>query len=253
MFLSAVTIKMKGARSRVHTNNAKSDNDKSFADRLSGMQADSPGSQTKRERFIYEKYFKRPLDLLLSLIAIIILSPLLVCIALLVKVRLGSPVLFKQERPGLNEKPFILYKFRTMTDTRDINGELLDDSERLTRFGEFLRSTSLDELPELLNILRGDMSLIGPRPLLTQYLSLYNAHQRRRHEVRPGLSGLAQVSGRNQISWDEKFNLDIKYIDTISFLGDCKIVFLTFVKIFTREGINQEGEATMEDFKGTLL
>lgn len=167
---------------------------------------------------IYRRFLKRPMDFILSLIAIIVLSPVFLIVAILVRVKLGSPVLFTQNRPGLNEKIFKMYKFRTMTDERDKNGELLPDSVRLTKFGRFLRSTSLDELPELINILKGDMSIIGPRPLLVQYLPLYNAHQKRRHEVRPGLSGLAQVNGRNAISWEEKFNLDVKYVDNISLL-----------------------------------
>jgi len=158
--------------------------------------------------------------------------------------------LFKQERPGLNEKIFTLYKFRSMTDERDENGELLPDSVRLTKFGKFLRSTSLDELPELFNILKGDMSIIGPRPLLVQYLPLYDEHQRRRHEVRPGLSGLAQVNGRNAISWEEKFNLDVEYVDNISFILDWKIIFLTIKKVFVREGISSDTSVTMEPFQG---
>lgn len=158
--------------------------------------------------------------------------------------------LFKQERPGLNEKIFTLYKFRSMTDERDENGELLPDSVRLTKFGKFLRSTSLDELPELFNILKGDMSIIGPRPLLVQYLPLYDEHQRRRHEVRPGLSGLAQVNGRNAISWEEKFNLDIEYVNNISFILDWKIIFLTIKKVFVREGISSDTSVTMEPFQG---
>ena len=174
---------------------------------------------------IYRKYLKRPLDFLLSLLAIIILSPLFLLIAILVKINLGSPVIFKQERPGLNEKIFVMYKFRTMTDEKDENGRLLPDEVRLTKFGKFLRSTSLDELPELLNILKGDMSFVGPRPLLVEYLPLYNEHQKRRHEVRPGLTGLAQVNGRNAISWEEKFNYDVEYVDSITFIGDLKIFF----------------------------
>lgn len=200
---------------------------------------------------IYRRLFKRPMDFLLALIAIIVLSPVLLIVAILVKTKLGSPVIFKQQRPGLNEKIFTMYKFRTMTDARDENGELLPDSVRLTKFGKFLRSTSLDELPELFNILKGDMSIIGPRPLLVQYLPLYNEHQKRRHEVRPGLSGLAQVNGRNAISWEEKFDLDVQYVDNVSFIGDWKIIFLTIKKVFVREGINSETAATMEPFKGS--
>jgi undecaprenyl phosphate N,N'-diacetylbacillosamine 1-phosphate transferase len=200
---------------------------------------------------IYRRLIKRPLDFMLSLIAIIVLSPILLVVAILVRTKLGSPVLFKQKRPGLNEKIFLMYKFRTMTDERDDKGELLPDSVRLTKFGRLLRSTSLDELPELFNILKGDMSIIGPRPLLVQYLPLYNNHQKRRHEVRPGLSGLAQVSGRNAISWEDKFNLDVEYVENVSFIEDWKIIFLTIKKVFVREGINSETAATIEPFKGT--
>ncbi|WP_304503057.1 sugar transferase [Alteribacillus sp. YIM 98480] len=199
---------------------------------------------------IYRRFIKRPMDLILTLIAIIALSPVIILVAILVREKLGSPVLFKQERPGLNEKIFIMYKFRTMKDERDKNGELLPDSVRLTKFGELLRATSLDELPELLNILKGDMSIIGPRPLLVQYLPLYNDHQKRRHEVRPGLSGLAQINGRNAISWEDKFNLDVEYVDNVSFIGDLKTIFLTLKKVFVKEGINSETAATVEPFKG---
>jgi undecaprenyl phosphate N,N'-diacetylbacillosamine 1-phosphate transferase len=199
---------------------------------------------------IYRRYLKRPMDIILSLLAIIILSPVLFIVAILVRTKLGRPILFKQKRPGLNEKIFMMYKFRTMTDERDLNGELLPDIVRLTKFGRFLRSTSLDELPELFNILMGDMSIIGPRPLLVQYLPLYNEQQKRRHEVRPGLSGLAQVSGRNAISWEDKFYLDVKYVDNVSFLGDCNIIVSTIKKVFVREGINSETAATMEFFNG---
>ncbi|ULM99771.1 sugar transferase [Peribacillus frigoritolerans] len=201
---------------------------------------------------MYGRFLKRAMDFILSLIAIVILSPILLVVALLVRVKLGSPVLFKQKRPGLNENIFMMYKFRTMTDERDEHGELLPDNVRLTRFGRLLRSTSLDELPELFNILKGDMSIIGPRPLLEQYLPLYNEHQKRRHEVRPGLSGLAQVNGRNAISWENKFDLDVEYVDNVSFIGDWKIIFLTIKKVFVREGINSEVDATMEPFKGTI-
>lgn len=201
---------------------------------------------------MYRKYFKRPMDFILSLIAIIVLSPVLLIVSVLVRIKLGSPILFKQKRPGLNEKIFTMYKFRTMTDGRDDDGELLPDSLRLTKFGRILRSTSLDELPELFNILKGDMSIIGPRPLLIQYLDLYNENQKRRHAVRPGLSGLAQINGRNAISWEDKFDLDIKYLDNVSFTQDWKIIFLTIKKVFVREGISSDTTATMEPFRGTI-
>ncbi|MCK9217198.1 MAG: sugar transferase [Firmicutes bacterium] len=199
---------------------------------------------------MYQKFLKRPMDFMLSLIALIILSPIMLIIAILVRIKLGSPVIFKQQRPGLNEKIFTLYKFRTMTDEKGDNGELLPDSVRLTKFGKLLRSTSLDELPELWNILKGDMSIVGPRPLLVQYLPLYNEHQKRRHEIKPGLTGLAQVNGRNAISWEEKFDLDVEYIDNIRFITDLKIIFHTIKKVFHREGINSENAATMEIFIG---
>lgn len=200
---------------------------------------------------LYKRFLKRPMDFVLSLIAIIALSPVFFIVAVLVRTKLGSPVLFKQERPGLNEKFFSMYKFRSMTDQRDSKGNLLPDSVRLTKFGKFLRSTSLDELPGLLNILRGDMSIIGPRPLLVQYLPLYNEFQKHRHDVRPGLSGLAQVNGRNAISWEEKFKLDVKYVNQVSFIGDWKIILLTLKKVFVREGISSNTAVTMEAFKGT--
>ncbi len=212
-----------------------------------------PTFQLSNKRFIYKRYIKRPMDFILSLIGIIALSPILLIIALLVRIKLGSPVIFKQERPGLKERIFTLYKFRTMTDERDENDELLPDGVRLTRFGKFLRSTSLDELPELINILKGDMSVVGPRPLLVQYLPLYDEQQRRRHEVRPGLSGWAQINGRNAISWEDKFSLDVEYVDNISFILDLKIILLTLKKVIIREGINQKGEATIEDFKGSFM
>lgn len=200
---------------------------------------------------LYRRYFKRPMDFILSLIAIIVLSPVLLVVALLVRTKLGSPVIFKQKRPGLNEKIFTLYKFRTMTDERDKFGELLPDGVRLTKFGRFLRSTSLDELPELFNILKGEMSIVGPRPLLVQYLPLYNEYQKHRHDVRPGLSGLAQVNGRNAISWEDKFDLDIEYVDNVSFIGDWKIILLTLKKVFIREGISSNTAVTMEPFMGS--
>lgn len=200
----------------------------------------------------YKRYVKRPIDIIASLISIIVLSPVLLTVAILVRVKLGKPVLYKQERPGFNEKIFAMHKFRTMTDEIDEREELMPDSVRLTKFGKMLRSTSLDELPELFNILKGDMSLIGPRPLLVQYLPLYNEYQRRRHEVRPGLSGLAQVNGRNAISWEVKFNLDVQYVDNVSFLGDCKIILTTIEKIFIKEGVSSDTSATMEKFEGSL-
>lgn len=200
---------------------------------------------------MYRRYFKRPMDIVLSGMALIVFWPIMLVVAILVKTKLGSPVIFKQKRPGLNEKIFTMYKFRTMTDERDDNGALLPDGVRLTRFGRFLRASSLDELPELFNIVKGDMSVIGPRPLLVEYLPLYNDDQKRRHNVRPGLSGLAQVSGRNAISWEEKFDLDVAYVDNISFIGDWKIVFLTLKKVFIREGISSSTAVTMEPFRGS--
>lgn len=200
---------------------------------------------------LYCIMLKRLIDVLFSLIALAFLSILLILIAILVKLKLGSPILFKQDRPGKNEKVFSMYKFRTMTNQTDDKGNLLPDEIRLTKFGKFLRSTSLDELPELINILKGDMSFIGPRPLLVEYLDLYNEEQRKRHEVRPGLSGLAQINGRNAISWEEKFILDIDYVNNMSFILDVKIVFLTIKKVIIREGITSETAATIEPFKGS--
>lgn len=199
---------------------------------------------------LYCKLIKRFMDFLIAALSIIIFSPLLIILAILVRVKLGGPVIFKQERPGLNGKVFKLYKFRTMTDTKDENGNLLDDEYRLTSFGKKLRSTSLDELPELYNILKGDMSIVGPRPLLVKYLPLYNDEQKRRHDVRPGLTGLAQVSGRNAITWTEKFNKDIEYVDNVSFGLDVSIFFKTIYCVLKREGINSDSAATMEDFTG---
>ena len=199
---------------------------------------------------MYQKYFKRPMDILLSLSAIVDLWPVMVVVGLLVRTKLGSPVLFTQDRPGKDEKIFKMYKFRSMTSERDENGDLCPDSVRLTKFGKLLRSTSLDELPELWNILKGDMSVVGPRPLLVAYLPLYNKHQARRHEVRPGLSGLAQANGRNGLDWVEKFDLDVKYVDEISFIGDWKIIFITIGKVFKRDGVSSQTAMTMEPFRG---
>lgn len=199
----------------------------------------------------YERWFKRPFDVCCALAAIIVFGWLYILVAVLVRIKLGSPVLFTQERPGRDEKIFELYKFRTMTDARDENGTLLPDGVRLTKFGRLLRSTSLDELPEAFNILKGDMSVIGPRPLLVEYLPLYNPEQRRRHEVRPGLSGYAQVHGRNAITWEEKFALDVEYVDRVTFVGDIRIIFQTVKKAIRREGISGTGTATMAAFTGT--
>lgn len=201
---------------------------------------------------IYEKYFKRPLDLLCGVLAVVVFCWLYAIVALLVRIKLGSPVLFTQDRPGKDEKIFKLYKFRTMTDQRDADGNLLPDEVRLTKFGKILRKTSLDELPEAFNIIRGDMSVVGPRPLLVKYLERYTPEQHRRHDVRPGLSGLAQVSGRNALSWEDKFFYDCKYVDKITFFGDAKIVFMTVAKAFVkREGITSASSETMEEFMGT--
>lgn len=191
---------------------------------------------------MYKKYFKRVMDFILSLIAIIVLSPVLLVVAILVRIKLGSPVLFTQERPGKDEKIFKLYKFRTMTDERDKNGELLPDGMRLTKFGKMLRSTSLDELPELLNILKGDMSIVGPRPLLVKYLPYYTEYEKHRHDVRPGLTGWAQVHGRNSIkSWEERFGYDVDYVNDISFCRDVKIIFLTVKNVLGAEGVVEPG------------
>jgi lipopolysaccharide/colanic/teichoic acid biosynthesis glycosyltransferase len=206
--------------------------------------------QNRDKGGLYRLYFKRPMDFILSLLAIIMLSPVFIITGVLVRTKLGSPILFKQKRPGLDGKIFTMYKFRTMTDQKDETGELLPDHIRLTKFGKMLRATSLDELPELFNILKGDMSIIGPRPLLVQYLSLYNVHQKRRHEVRPGLSGYAQVNGRNSISWEDKFDLDVQYVDNVTFVSDVKIIMLTIKKVFIRDGISSESSVTMEAFEG---
>ncbi|MFP3427014.1 sugar transferase [Pseudoalteromonas sp. SIMBA_162] len=193
---------------------------------------------------------KRLLDFLIALFALLILLPVVIIVAVLIRLKLGSPILFTQDRPGLNGNVFKMMKFRTMLDGKDKHGNLLPDDERMTKFGAFLRSTSLDELPGLFNVLKGDMSLVGPRPLLVQYLPLYNKEQARRHNVRPGITGWAQVNGRNAISWEQKFKLDVWYVDNQSFLLDMKILFLTVKKVFIREGISAEGEATMSLFEG---
>ena len=186
---------------------------------------------------MYAKYLKRILDFILSLIAIIILSPVFLIVAILVKIKLGSPVIFKQERPGKNEKIFTLYKFRTMTDKKDENGNLLPDSERLTKFGKMLRSTSLDELPELFNILKGDMAIVGPRPLLVRYLPYYTKEERHRHDVKPGLTGLAQIHGRNTTNWTDRFKYDVEYVHKITFIEDIKIAIKTIMKVIKKQDI----------------
>jgi len=199
---------------------------------------------------VYQSFIKRGLDFILAVFACVVLSPLMLVLAILVCIKLGKPVIFKQKRPGKNEKIFELYKFRTMTDQKDENGKLLSDEIRLTEFGKKLRSTSLDELPELWNIVKGDMSIVGPRPLLVQYLTLYNEKQKHRHDVRPGITGFAQVNGRNAISWEEKFDWDIKYVQKVSFLNDCKIIGKTIGTVINKNGINSETSATMEYFMG---
>ena len=199
---------------------------------------------------IYKNYLKRVLDIICSLGFILCFWWIYILIAILVKIKLGSPVIFKQKRPGLDGKIFTMYKFRSMTDAKDKNGNLLSDAERLPRFGKLLRATSLDEIPEFINVLKGDMSLIGPRPLLVEYLERYNDEQKRRHDVRPGITGWAQVNGRNAISWEEKFRYDVEYVDNLTFFLDVKIVFLTIKKIVVKEGISQEGNVTMKKFTG---
>lgn len=202
---------------------------------------------------MYRKYIKRILDFTLSLIALIVLSPILLITAILVRIKLGSPVIFKQQRPGKNEKIFTLYKFRTMTDKKDEEGNLLPDSERLTKFGKLLRSTSLDELPELINILKGDMAIVGPRPQLIRDMVFMTDVQRKRHTVRQGLTGLAQVNGRNNVTWEEKINYDLQYIEKITFLEDVKIILKTVGKVFARKDIETEGMETAEDLCDYLL
>lgn len=195
----------------------------------------------------YKKYVKRLMDFILSLMAIIVLSPILLVVAILVRVKLGGPVLFKQKRPGLNEKIFTMYKFRTMTDEKDESGELLPDSVRLTKFGKILRSTSLDELPGIFNILKGDMSIVGPRPLLVRYLRYYTEEEKVRHSLRPGLSGLAQVKGRNNLDWNSRLAADVEYVEKISFLLDLKIVLKTILKVFKQDGVTVVDKSTLED------
>ena len=192
---------------------------------------------------MYAKYFKRMLDFILSLIALIILSPILLIVAILVRIKLGSPIIFKQQRPGKNEKIFTLYKFRTMTDKKDENGNLLPDSERLTKFGKLLRSTSLDELPELINILKGDMAIVGPRPLLVKYLPYYTEKEKHRHDVRPGLTGLAQICGRNNLDWNERFEMDLKYVNSVSFKEDLIIIFKTISSVLKHNDIEVPRES----------
>lgn len=205
----------------------------------------------KKRKGFYEKFIKRPQDFCCALAATIVLSPIMLVTAIAVRFKLGSPVLFTQERPGKDGKIFKLYKFRSMSDAKDEFGNLKSDEERLGTFGKKLRSTSLDELPELFNILKGDMSVVGPRPLLVRYLPRYNKHQSRRHEVRPGFTGLAQVHGRNAISWEEKFDWDVKYVDNVTFLGDWKIIIDTVRVVFKKEGISSDTSVTIEEFMGT--
>lgn len=194
---------------------------------------------------------KRLFDFIVSLIALIVLSPIILITALLIRSKIGSPVVFKQQRPGRGESPFHVFKFRSMTDERDSKGELLPDNVRLTPFGKVIRKLSLDELPQLFNVLKGDMSFVGPRPLLMEYLSLYDERQKKRHDVRPGITGWAQVNGRNAISWEQKFEYDVWYVENRSFWLDIKILFITVMKVFKSEGISQDGQATMTKFKGS--
>ncbi len=199
---------------------------------------------------LYSRTGKRLADLTIAMPLLIISSPILFVLVLIVRVKLGAPVFFRQQRPGLHGKPFTMVKFRTMTDARDAQGNLLPDADRLPPFGKFLRRTSLDELPELWNVVKGDMSLVGPRPLLMRYLERYTPEQARRHEVRPGITGWAQVNGRNAISWEEKFKLDVWYVDNVTIALDLKVISMTLRKVVRSEDINQEGQATMEEFMG---
>lgn len=200
---------------------------------------------------MYQNFFKRLIDFIISFVALLVLSPILIIFAILIRIKLGAPIFFRQPRPGKDEKIFEILKFRTMTDERDNEGNLLPDDVRLTKFGQFLRSTSIDELPELINILKGDMAVVGPRPLLVKYLPLYNEEQKRRHSVRPGLTGLAQVNGRNAITWEQKFEYDVEYVDNITFIGDCKIILQTALKVLQRKDISSQTSVTMEEFKGS--
>ena len=197
---------------------------------------------------MYQKYFKRLLDIILSGLAIVVFSPVLLCISILVRIKLGKPVIFRQDRPGYHERIFTLYKFRTMTDRRDENGVLLPDGQRLTRFGVFLRKTSLDELPELFNIFKGDMSIVGPRPLLIEYIPYYTKKERKRHDVRPGLSGLAQICGRNSLVWEDRLEKDVQYVEKITLFGDITIIFKTIVKVFKRVDVAEDTNLTEGNF-----
>ena len=197
---------------------------------------------------MYKKFIKRLLDIVFSLFGLIVLSPVILIVAILVRIKLGSPVIFKQKRPGKNEKIFTLYKFRSMSDKKDENGKLLPDKERLTKFGKVLRATSLDELPELINILKGDMSLIGPRPLAVCYLPYYNEEEKHRHDVRPGLTGLAQINGRNALNWEDRFKLDVEYVNNITFFNDLKILFKTFYKVIKKDDVVVSGTGSVTDF-----
>ena len=205
----------------------------------------------KRKKGFYERYIKVPQDIFLAFLALIILSPVMLGIAIVVKIKLGSPIIFKQERSGKNGKPYYMFKFRTMTDERDENGVLLPDEKRLGKFGKFLRSTSLDELPSFANVVRCEISLVGPRSLYVKYNERYNEKQARRLEVRPGITGLAQINGRNSISWEKRFEYDVEYVDNITFIGDWKIMFKTIGKVIKRIGITSATSVTMEEFKGS--
>lgn len=202
---------------------------------------------------LYSKYFKRLLDIIISLAIIFLFWWLILIVAILVKIFLGSPVIFKQERPGKDEKIFTLYKFRTMTDEKDSEGNLLPDEKRLNKFGKFLRSTSLDELPEIINVLKGEMSFVGPRPLLVEYLELYDEKQKYRHKVRPGLTGLAQINGRNDTTWEARLNYDVEYVKNVTFMNDMEIIFKTIKLVFTRKGVNEKGSVTMTKFTGNKI